>query len=610
MTSTVLELQRELLKSDCDIVSALRKAHLIATKLKLPEIDAWIQNELNGYTCSNSEIPEYRNVQGMVKLRNPVRGWTSVIIEDKADEDLLSHRKLFQSISEIVGFSVSGKSLCVPFPGSVSQKISQMVDAPIVLEAALFITKETLKGVSDKVKNTLLEWTISLEETTIETMTMIESTQKAPESLAQEVGTGKMYDNISGVLSTPLSSGIELREESEQNTMSPIIFISHRTEDSRVADMLRDYLVATSIPNEYIFCSSLPGNNVKSVIPREVKEKIATSAVNIAILSRGYYESAYCINEAGIIWLHDPETPAIVVGLPEISQPDMIGFLDDNYILRRLDDINDISEIYDIIKNAVGAPQISLAVAMAAGQKLSERYREYLKNRLEPTVSPVCPIANITQPEDITTDDERVVLYYILTKKVRCIRKSDVLSWMRESEIYNINVDNALDLLATLGDGSYKEQMLTMDVGIFRKYTANAESLVQTLTPIVEKYQDLSSKRFVAMWDAGAFTDEDKLFVAYIIQNRVVSFGTRWLKAEQVESIRQWELRNGVVGRVSRTYSTHLNHFIENQFIYESCWTDDGSPNKYTLYPSVTRLLFASDFPYTRELEVLLDTHR
>ena len=42
-----------------DIVSALRKAHIIASKLNLTEFDSWILSELNGYKCDEKEIPEY-----------------------------------------------------------------------------------------------------------------------------------------------------------------------------------------------------------------------------------------------------------------------------------------------------------------------------------------------------------------------------------------------------------------------------------------------------------------------------------------------------------------------------------------------------------------------
>ena len=58
MSSLVLDLQQEILKSDCDILNALRKAHLIASKLNLIEFDNWIKQELNGYSFDDETIPE------------------------------------------------------------------------------------------------------------------------------------------------------------------------------------------------------------------------------------------------------------------------------------------------------------------------------------------------------------------------------------------------------------------------------------------------------------------------------------------------------------------------------------------------------------------------
>lgn len=49
------------------------------------------------------------------------------------------------------------------------------------------------------------------------------------------------------------------------------ILISHRSTDAPVADMIKDFLVNTGIPNEKIFCSSLPGNDVGEKISPEVK---------------------------------------------------------------------------------------------------------------------------------------------------------------------------------------------------------------------------------------------------------------------------------------------------------------------------------------------------
>lgn len=67
------------MKPECDILSALREAHLIASKLRLTEFDTWIQLELKGYVSYQEEdVPDYRNVKGRLKAFNPYKGWIPV----------------------------------------------------------------------------------------------------------------------------------------------------------------------------------------------------------------------------------------------------------------------------------------------------------------------------------------------------------------------------------------------------------------------------------------------------------------------------------------------------------------------------------------------------
>lgn len=395
------------------------------------------------------------------------------------------------------------------------------------------------------------------------------------------------------------------KTESETDNVNQVIFISHRSTDQAVADMLRDYLVGAGIPNDCIFCSSLPGNDVRHIISREVKEKIATSVINIAILSKEYYESAYCVNEAGIIWLHE-QTPAVVIGLPEINHTNMQGFLNNDYKLRRLDNANDISEIYDIVQRTLHSSQVSFSVMTAASQKLIQRYTEHLSNRVATT--PTAESINVSVDE-LTTDDERVVMYYILTKKIRRIKKCDIYAWMTQSEIYNINVDNALDLLASLGAGSYESGVLEMDINVFRKYTASADEFVRSLEPTVEEYRILGKDRFVELWDTGVFTDADKLFVAYIIQSRISTLGDGWQTDGQVKQIQQWEERSCLDGTLSGAYSACLNQFIGNNFVYESAWTDHGNVKEHTICPSLKSFLLDGKFPYWEDLESVIEEH-
>ena len=163
MDKMISDLQQDILKSDCDIVNTLRKAHLIATKLKDSEFDSWVLNELNGYQPSSTSIPEYRNIQGRVKSKNPINGWIDVIIEDQELENMLTHRKLFQSIGDLIHFSKKEEALFIPFPGGISQQLAEMADFPYVFESALFITKESLLGVVEQVKNHLWEWTLNID---------------------------------------------------------------------------------------------------------------------------------------------------------------------------------------------------------------------------------------------------------------------------------------------------------------------------------------------------------------------------------------------------------------------------------------------------------------
>lgn len=164
MSKMISDLQQDILKSDCDIVNALRKAHLIAKKLKVDEFDAWIQNELNGYEPSSKNIPEYRNIQGMVKSKNPINGWMPVIIEDQEIENMLTHRYLSQSIGDLIQYSKKDESLYIPFPGGICQHIAELADYPYVFESALFITKEALLGVVEQIKNQLWEWTLIIDQ--------------------------------------------------------------------------------------------------------------------------------------------------------------------------------------------------------------------------------------------------------------------------------------------------------------------------------------------------------------------------------------------------------------------------------------------------------------
>lgn len=162
MGSIILDLQSEITSSDCDIVNALRKAQIIASKLDLKDFSQWISNELNGYSDCNN-IPRYRWLRGDMKARDPYHGWIPTMIATNEVENQLCEHKIPNSISEIVSLCQSGTGIIMTYSGSVQSIINKEVRSPINMQYALHISNAAAKDIIEKVKNTVLEWTLRLE---------------------------------------------------------------------------------------------------------------------------------------------------------------------------------------------------------------------------------------------------------------------------------------------------------------------------------------------------------------------------------------------------------------------------------------------------------------
>lgn len=165
MSSLVLDLQKELMSRDCDILQALRHAHVIAVKLGLDDIDKWIQCELNGYS-SDDTVPKYRYMTGVLKAKNPYRGWIPAVITDKSNNQPYNTVPLCESMSGLIEIrnQCTNGTFCYTFPASVAMEMLRHSSSPAYMEISLFISVHNLSAVEDKVKNNLLQWTLELEK--------------------------------------------------------------------------------------------------------------------------------------------------------------------------------------------------------------------------------------------------------------------------------------------------------------------------------------------------------------------------------------------------------------------------------------------------------------
>lgn len=205
MGSLVLDLQQELLKPDSDVLSALRKAQVIASKLHLSDFGIWVKQELNGYKPEN-DVPEYRKIKGILKARNSYRGWVSVQIPDEKIENSICTRVVIQSISELNQLIQSGSTdspLLMSFSGEYQATLNRLCKGYADTEFSILIGRNNLTAIIDAVKNCLLEWTLKLEDQGIlgENMKFTSEETQSAKGIPQQINNYYGYvvnGNVSG----------------------------------------------------------------------------------------------------------------------------------------------------------------------------------------------------------------------------------------------------------------------------------------------------------------------------------------------------------------------------------------------------------------------------
>jgi len=163
MGGIVLELQKEALDETVSIESLLRKAYLVAKKLKLKDFEEWINQEQNGY---KNHVPEYRNIRGEIKAWNPYNGWIPMILpEDIADEVLCIPLGL--SISAMSDAYYSSKGTVHLTVNAALTKFFNNATDFLPTKYMYFVSKSEIYRIMSTVRNKILDWALLLEENEI-----------------------------------------------------------------------------------------------------------------------------------------------------------------------------------------------------------------------------------------------------------------------------------------------------------------------------------------------------------------------------------------------------------------------------------------------------------
>lgn len=160
----VLQLQAEALDETVDIEILLRKAYLVARKLKLKDFEEWISHEQNGY---KGNAPDYRLVSGEIKAWNPYHGWIPVVMEGEM-ADTLSKMPMNHPIATIAeAYKNNESTFMLTIGGELTGFLNKNVDGfPTNYGFHSSITE--LKKIISAVRNKILEWSLLLEENGIE----------------------------------------------------------------------------------------------------------------------------------------------------------------------------------------------------------------------------------------------------------------------------------------------------------------------------------------------------------------------------------------------------------------------------------------------------------
>lgn len=160
----VLQLQADCISAGVPISTLLRKAKLIASKLRLTDTTDWLEQELNGYSGPWKDIPSYRIGTGMPKYFNPYHGWLDIVLSDPRTNTAVSTCHLPQSIAEIEHLSSKGSNgfVILGFPAPIADFLHNSIN--IEFNCGLHLSTAVLIGVIEGVRNTVLDWTLNLEQ--------------------------------------------------------------------------------------------------------------------------------------------------------------------------------------------------------------------------------------------------------------------------------------------------------------------------------------------------------------------------------------------------------------------------------------------------------------
>ena len=165
--SLVLELQEIASSRRHVIMDVIRKALVVARKLKLSDFSDWLNSEMNGYMDFENPVPDYRKVRAYMRVVNPFHGLQPFFMPSELERRLCDV-EFRQGISVVVDILNRHRD----DPDRSDPKLALQPEEREFLLAHMEIPLEPVRLVSlsqldlmvNGVRNTILDWSLKLEE--------------------------------------------------------------------------------------------------------------------------------------------------------------------------------------------------------------------------------------------------------------------------------------------------------------------------------------------------------------------------------------------------------------------------------------------------------------
>jgi hypothetical protein len=162
--SLILELQSLAQENSTEPTELLRRAKVVAVKLRLDDFAVWVDHEMNGYP-KDVEVPIYRTVSSILVLKNPIYGPLPVQWA-KGSEEFAKRFASFtvrKPLGELVHMVSRGGVLKIMLSPSELGALLQVSDDFAVVPASREVSRSGVAGIVDSVRNRILDWALQLE---------------------------------------------------------------------------------------------------------------------------------------------------------------------------------------------------------------------------------------------------------------------------------------------------------------------------------------------------------------------------------------------------------------------------------------------------------------